>query len=230
MKKITLTKLLALTAASFISVTAAQAQSAITFSTFGNATNAATDIFTAGTLVSAEYYGYSNWPTSNFNWGLQTFNGVAFTAGMPNLSNVAAPSNIQANDFASSGVDYYPLLNGAYWVGGAGPLTLTLSGLTNGQDYQIELWAVDTRSFDARSVQYSDGLGNTSVAFRQDAKTIIMGTFQASGATQTVQISDPNNISAVFSAYELRAVPEPSTWAMLLGGLGMLTMFRRRRA
>jgi fibronectin-binding autotransporter adhesin len=25
-------------------------------------------------------------------------------------------------------------------------------------------------------------------------------------------------------------VPEPSTWAMLLGGLGMLTMFRRRRA
>ena len=26
------------------------------------------------------------------------------------------------------------------------------------------------------------------------------------------------------------AVPEPSTWAMLLGGLGMLMMFRRRRA
>jgi autotransporter-associated beta strand protein len=26
------------------------------------------------------------------------------------------------------------------------------------------------------------------------------------------------------------AVPEPSTWAMLLGGVGMLTMFRRRRA
>ena len=31
--------------------------------------------------------------------------------------------------------------------------------------------------------------------------------------------------------YELAtAVPEPTTWAMLLGGLGMLTMFRRRRA
>jgi fibronectin-binding autotransporter adhesin len=28
----------------------------------------------------------------------------------------------------------------------------------------------------------------------------------------------------------VQSVPEPSTWAMLLGGLGMLTMFRRRRA
>jgi autotransporter-associated beta strand protein len=28
----------------------------------------------------------------------------------------------------------------------------------------------------------------------------------------------------------VQTVPEPSTWAMLLGGLGMLTMFRRRRA
>jgi hypothetical protein len=31
-------------------------------------------------------------------------------------------------------------------------------------------------------------------------------------------------------ALQVASVPEPSTWAMLLGGLGMLTMFRRRRA
>ena len=36
--------------------------------------------------------------------------------------------------------------------------------------------------------------------------------------------TNSNNIALVAS------VPEPSTWAMLLGGLGMLTMFRRRRA
>lgn len=30
--------------------------------------------------------------------------------------------------------------------------------------------------------------------------------------------------------FVVTAVPEPSTWAMLLGGLGSLIMFRRRRA
>jgi hypothetical protein len=45
--------------------------------------------------------------------------------------------------------------------------------------------------------------------------------------------SNAVNVNGNAGAQELRmvaSVPEPSTWAMLLGGLGMLTMFRRRRA
>ena len=34
---------------------------------------------------------------------------------------------------------------------------------------------------------------------------------------------------SIFEVYALEVVPEPETWTMLLGGLGLLALTRRRR-
>ncbi|MGB1127427.1 MAG: PEP-CTERM sorting domain-containing protein [Opitutales bacterium] len=111
--------------------------------------------------------------------------------------------------------------------------TLLLSGLTEGDIYQVQLFASDNRTTSgARTQHYGDGLGNYSDTFAQNTSSYVIGSFTAdSSGTQTILIegvSDPGK--QVLSGYSLRAIPEPGTYA-LLGGLLALghVMVRRRR-
>jgi hypothetical protein len=60
------------------------------------------------------------------------------------------------------------------------------------------------------------GWGSTGVALTHDGN-YALNLLNGTGGWQSMIITG-------------QVVPEPTTWAMLLGGLGMLTMFRRRRA
>ena len=67
------------------------------------------------------------------------------------------------------------------------------------------------------------------------ASSYVIATYGSLNGTFDSVLNTPDGytLNYAYNGNEIalvQTVPEPSTWAMLLGGLGMLTMFRRRRA
>lgn len=51
------------------------------------------------------------------------------------------------------------------------------------------------------------------------------------GATQSISVAADLQFGPVgVNGFQINAIPEPSTWAMLLGGIGLLMVSRRFRA
>jgi hypothetical protein len=211
-----------------------------------------TDVATTGTLVGAYIPGANALST--------TVNGVAFTpvfvanqyddttttslafgsvatlAGNPGLYGFnqyesGTPSGLSA--------DYTKVFSG-----GVGPATttnylyLTLNNLTIGQDYLFQSWVNESRAaFEYRNQTITANTfgGSQSGALEYNvsgveggAGSFVIGTFTADATTQVMLYSSPEY--AQINAFQVRAVPEPSTCAMLvMGGVGSLPMLRRRR-
>ena len=109
--------------------------------------------------------------------------------------------------------------------------SLTLSGLTVGQQYAIQYWVQDSRNDGVSRTLTLDGqttldYNNGSICSPGVGQWAI-GNFTADNTGfQTISIA-ANDWSEI-SLFQLRAIPEPS--AALLGGLGMLALLRRRRS
>jgi hypothetical protein len=102
--------------------------------------------------------------------------------------------------------------------------------LLNGQDYQLQLWYVDSNTT-GRIMTYGDGEASPStVSLLSTNGQYAIGTFTASGTTQDLTLVASGFGQAHLSAMQLRAIPEPGTYA-LIGGLLSLgyVMVRRRR-
>ena len=117
------------------------------------------------------------------------------------------------------------------------PLTLRIGNLTVGQTYLVSLFSADARSSD-RSQAYWDTFsggtfsGGTSGSFSQNPGTMTMFTFTAGAGFQDIFVEETDNIGNAdtnLAAFTLYAVPEPSS-AVLVGGVGLLSLLRRRRA
>ena len=101
------------------------------------------------------------------------------------------------------------------------PWSFTVSGLTNGTDYQIQLiGAGDTRGCCAsRNQRGGDGeaVENVSGDFSRSGVGSVVGTFTASGTTQTINVLDGinNGVDPGLSGYIVRTAtpptPEPPT-------------------
>ncbi|OQW41958.1 MAG: hypothetical protein A4S08_02210 [Proteobacteria bacterium SG_bin4] len=124
------------------------------------------------------------------------------------------------------------ILNTFEWQSGAN-VTATdfLDGLIAGHQYQVQFFAARTDCCSTRTHWFGDGEGNLSTPINGNSYTSIVGTFTADDVGQTIQIFD-SSTNPILNAYVLRditpAVPEPSTWAMLLAGLGLLGFSVRR--
>jgi len=194
--------------------------------------NDASQVSTAGILFAAESI-YGNQTSTPI-----TVNNVTFT----DTSAIAIDYfGYQAYGSTTSGINYQTLLaGGEYLQNGqsAGGLGIHLSGLSSGQDYQIQLWTTywvgqypthfsnntPNPVTDAHATPESgllmQGFGGASPQY-------ILGTFTAGGTTQDVYFYGSNGYG-LFGALQVRAVPEPQTWA--LAALGLFAVFFRRKS
>jgi hypothetical protein len=204
------------------------------------------DVSLNGTLILAkqvthsDYGGYAN----------QTVNGVTFVGNNNTQNGVTfgIPSGFSGSDQTGFVVGtvgtpgtlstaYQQMLTGGYY-GGPGTATITLSGLTVNQQYELQFWVADYRQWPSSNYNRSLTLtaGNTSGALTylqvvsgvnqgSISGSYILGTFTADNSLQSITINSGDSVQ--LNALQLRAIPEPS--AALLGGLGMLALLRRRR-
>jgi hypothetical protein len=211
------------------------------------------DVVTTGALVYAYNLGPSNVASS-------TVNGVPFSAfAFPSISGNASgtsvtvgsvtisefPGDLVAWNTLGSGSAPYANLSSAYRVlldscgssGQPNTITLSLGGLTNGQQYAFQWWASNAAPLppfaavaaDAtNAVTLDSNLTNAAGGLGQ----FVTGTFTADGVSQSINFNAVGGAGPLINAFQVRAVPEPSTCASLLAGLtcGGYSMFRRRRA
>ncbi len=96
-----------------------------------------------------------------------------------------------ANDTGDAGLN--ELLKGHRWRTGETTTTLTLSNLTVGIPYQIQLYFTDDRGCcNTRPYYYSDGLGNDTEVFTRGSDVSFIATFVADAATQDIQCNGQN--------------------------------------
>lgn len=195
------------------------------------------DVSTAGTLLYAYHFTQA-----------VTVNGVAFGAfpitNFTPSATVAAQtiSSADGNLFSGNGFgsnsapfsnlspEYKTLLQSQVTNAFAMPITLTLGGLTPGQDYQIQLWLNASLNGAGQAVTY---LAGNSVTLNRNPSGLdgglgqhVTGTFTADSASQVLTIQSAGGAPAL-NAYQIRTIPEPTTAILTL--LSAAALLRRTR-
>ncbi|MBT7959782.1 MAG: PEP-CTERM sorting domain-containing protein [Akkermansiaceae bacterium] len=207
--------------------------------TWGSASGitSSTSVLNNGSAVSA----------INYAGTAQTVNGVSFASGGGetstwwtgyggNSTGDAGLDNILNNHQTSYGSPTHPT-----------EFEMSLTGLSIGQQYQIQLIgihdlrsATSTRTYtlpDQTGVtpaytgpQLARGAGGNDGGGSGSAAGTVVGTFTAGAVTEVIWITNtvaPGGNDPGLSGYALRAIPEPSSAALL--GLGGLALILRRR-
>jgi len=210
----------------------------VPYTTDGSASDVLNLENSGGTLVVAEYASGS---------GTQTVNGIPFAEGFTEYAGYNATTAQALNGFTTNNAAYDTVLNG-FAYDGSNPNTLTITGLTAGTEYEVQLWGFDNRGGEnARTESFSTVSGGQNInggnLATYDASTIfalgsavsVTGTFVADGTgDEVIYVNGVGQSQTNLNAFTVQAVPavvpEPAS-AMLLGigGLGLCMMTRRRR-
>jgi hypothetical protein len=160
------------------------------------------------------------------NYGTSTNNGVLL-------------SNFLDSGIADSSVTVSGLADGTYtlllYIAGDQPTSIVRGGTytINGTSYIL---ADDGASTDTQNGVFDEAVaGNTEAAAKAGAGNYFQTTFTISSLTPDLTITTSDQFTsggdgsprAVIDGFQI--VPEPSTWAMLLGGVGLLGFCIRRK-
>ena len=200
------------------------------------ATGELSDVSTNGSLIGAFNVGDTGVAAATLNGvNFQSFavpNGSA-GATVGNFTIATAPAGANNIGFGL-GAAPFSTLSSAYQTFLASGLhqgfgfTLTISGLNVGTQYEFQWWANSSNAGQATS---SATAGNTVTLLTRNPEgpgsvgQFALGTFTANSATQSVAFGGS---LPTLNGFQVRQVPEPSTWALLGLGLPALLASRRR--
>jgi hypothetical protein len=169
-------------------------------------------------------------------------NGVTFNAygSLPDLSSSGWGSHYDFyNEPSTPDSNYNTILQAAIYDGNGNPSdvnSFTWGGMTDGDEYLVELWANDGRG-NGRSETITGGANTSAVlTFGNAPGEWIIGTFVAdSTGYETISLSGAGSVNGSYpqlnlvQVRDITGVPEPSTLAFLAAGTGaMLFGFRRK--
>ena len=209
--------------------------------TFGAATAITTADATlglAGTIITAADFGAGTQTVTLTGGQVITFDGSGANAAVVGGNGTTTGAFIGT----TTNTNFDTVLNGFNYdsaAGTNGTKQITLSGLTTGKQYSVQLFGLDDRTGSiARTFSFSDFSGSTSGtsgAITSGLNQYVIGTFTAASAFQTITENLPNNgnINAIVLR-DISAAPEPSQIASLalaaLGMLGVVLKARKRKA
>lgn len=226
--------------------TGSASAAAITYSaeTFTNANQVSTD----GTLVQALNLGQGGGTgaSNGTPTAAVTVNGVIFASTPGDGSELFvvnssgdtfdAATHVPANDpiVGLADADADALIDSITFGGGATNSLARVSGLDIGTPYEIQI-IVAVRSNGGNATYdfgHSTPSGNAAEVYTLEdvpgnPVSIVTGTFIADETSQDIHVAISTATNFEASAFQLRAVPEPGSLALL--GLGGLYVLRRRR-
>jgi len=212
--------------------------------TFGPSTSASkdSDVFNGGTDATVLAWDFSD----SEQHTTTTVNNVVFSGDQDNagvdfsyvLGGARDQNGVNDMALASTGgsANYaYILQHLAY---GGGPASLTFTGLTPGEAYELQVFAgggqsapetlTDASTIPGPSPASPSGTLDYGAAYNPAVAGFIDETFRAPvGGTETIDLTGGGLL--IVSAVNLQVLPEPSTYAMLLGGLALLGFCVRRK-
>ena len=211
------------------------AGAAITFGTPTAITTADATLGLAGTIITAADFGVGSQTVTLTGGQVITFDGSGANAAVVGGNGTTTGAFIGT----TTNTNFDTVLNGFNYdsaAGTNGTKQITLSGLTTGKQYSVQLFGLDDRTGSiARTFSFSDFSGSTSGTITSGANDYVIGTFTAASAFQTITENLPNNgnINAIVLR-DISAAPEPSQIASLalaaLGMLGVVLKARKRKA
>jgi hypothetical protein len=156
---------------------------------------------------------------SSITIGDTTFNPFFSDPGI----TISGPFAGGTDGSGSNSTPYNAVLNGVAFTGFTptpSSATITMNNLTIGDFYQVQVWN--------RGGRLTDITGANTVTLSDE---YTLGTFVAGATSQSFIFTSRPNDAGEIGAVALREIPEPSAFAMMLGGLALLGFcLRRKRA
>ncbi|VGO19743.1 acetylxylan esterase [Pontiella sulfatireligans] len=192
----------------------------------------ATDVNTSGRLEYAYHAGGTSAVTLNgvvFVAGGTDFGGDVTLGGTPvafsNFGQNAAPFNTLSSDYQS-------LLDAGVYNNATvktDPVTVTLTNLTAGQEYEVQFWANDSRNSAGRYLTLASGANTVDLDYNSTdvlggVGQHVIGMFTADGTSQSFTVTP--NVALAFNAIQVRNLTPVSDYQAELDtvlALGNLT-------
>ena len=210
------------------------------------------DVDTTGSLVYAFTFGGTAAPPSATVNGV-TFSpfripgGVVTSTTVGSVSLAESPGNLFASNslgsssapYSALSTDYKAILGSGAYADIPASITVTLGGLTSGQNYLVQWWTNNASNAAVLGAGFTNTTALATNSVTLDANTtntvgglgqFATGTFTASGTVQTFLLSETSSgFNPLINALQVRAVPEPClTLLGFAAAAGRLLTWRRR--